>query len=382
MSVFKYRRYLLNLSCLGLGLGFVGPANAASFEAVDSWTIDVGASANVLGGNQSLIKNGSGRDDDFKVHLDRPVVSMKVTSPSGAVEFFGVFNLDVLARRHTNMNSDADKYSAFDGHEARHIIENLTATVKASDNLFITGGIGTVAFMQPAGTIVSQNSLQDELFQLRERLFVEFAYVFDNGTNVQMSIFDGTKQKAVDLAGSFGLNDFVDIEKMSWDRVGDSTSVAVKVDHPLGDTGIHASLAYALVRNPLNTGGENHMVALGLDAAYELGEWLVYGLIQFVTVFGNESSNSILGEIVAEKGKLSLYGQAEYTQARVGGVKEGVTRGTLGAKYKIFENNNVTVSPFVEFYAQTSKSQDSDLGFIIGTSVELGTQINLNKKSE
>lgn len=374
------------MTVLGLVLGFSQTSSAASFEAVDSegWSIDLGASANVTSGGPGLIRDSSGVGNDYKVYLDRPVVSMRVTSPSGKVEFFGVFNLETLARRHANMNDASDKYSSFDGHQARHIIENLTATVKASDNLFVTGGLGTVAIMQPSGTLVAQNSMQDELFQLRERLFVEVAYVLDNGTSVQMSIFDGTQQKAVDLAGSFGIDDFANFEKMSGSRLADSASFGVKVDQPLGDTGIYASLGYALVRNRMNTGGSDHMVSLGLDAAYELGEWLVYGLVQFVHVFGEgQNLNSVLAEVAAEKGKFTGYAQVEYTEVPTSSTSnDNVLRATLGARYKIVETKNITVSPFAEFYVADSQARGTDVGFILGTSIELGTKIDLAPKSE
>jgi hypothetical protein len=231
---------------------------------------------------------------------------------------------------------------------------------------------------------VSQNSLQDEVHQLRERLFVEVAYVLDNGTSVQMSVFDGTQQRAVDLANSFGIKDFASFEKMSGSRLVDSASVGIKLDRPLGNTGIHASLGYALVRNRMNRGGEDHMVSLGLDATYELGEWLVYGLVQFVHVFGElQNLSSVLSEISAQKGKFTGYAQVEYTEVpSSSSSNDNVLRATLGARYTLVDTKNMTLSPFAEIYVQDSKARGTDLGLILGTSIELGKRIDLSRKSE
>jgi hypothetical protein len=379
---------VMHLTLMGLVLGIAGTSYAASFEAVDvdsdGWSLDINASINSVGRNQLRLRNGASRDYSFKVYLDRPIVSMRVTSPSGRVEFFGVFNLETLARRYVNSHIESDEDSIFDGQQVHHIIENLTATVKAADNLFVSGGLGTVAIMQPSGKLVSQNSLQDEVHQLRERLFVEVAYVLDNGTSVQMSVFDGTQQRAVDLANSFGIKDFASFEKMSGSRLVDSASVGIKLDQPLGNTGIHASLGYALVRNRMNRGGEDHMVSLGLDATYELGEWLFYGLVQFVHVFGEfQNLSSVLSEISAQKGKFTGYAQVEYTEVpSSSSSNENVLRATLGARYTLVETKNMKLSPLAEIYVQDSKARGTDLGLILGTSVELGKRIEFSRKSE
>ncbi len=385
MSVFKYRSYSVPLSLLGVGLSLTSSlAHAASIEAEsnDGWSAEFAASANAVSGNQSLLKNGSGRDNAYKVYLDRPVVSLRLTSPTGKIEFFGLFNLEALVQRNVNMNSSSDRNSSFDGHSTGHVIENLAATIKASEKLFITAGVGTVAFMQPAGSVVSQSSLQDEVHQLSERLFIETAHVLENGTTVQMSIFDGTEQKAVELTRSFGVKDFFDFGKLSGDRVSDSVSGAVKIDKPLGDSGVHAFAAYALVRNPQGTGAENHMVSLGLDATYELGEWVVYGLLQFVQVWGEEKLSSVMTEVVAEKGKLSTYVQGEYTQlpSTSSTRKVGVVRATLGVKYKAIQNDNLTLSPFAEIYAENRGDSKSDVGLIFGSTIEFGAQTNFGKR--
>lgn len=375
MSILKrssWKPTLSGLSALSLCLLMSASANAVEIGAGDSWVVEGTASANIVGGSTTALKGDGG---DFDVYLDKPVVSLRVTSPTGKVEFFGVFNMDVLARRHLNLNESGDKNSSYDNKETRHIIENLTATVQAKENIFVTAGIGTVAFLQPAGNVVSRISAQDENFQLRERLFAEVAYVADNGSTIQMSIFDGSKQKAVDAAKSFKMSDFANLQSLSTDSI----SGAVKIDHPL-TTDVHLTASYAYVRNANNDGKNEQMVSVGADAAYEMGDWLVAGLVQLVHVFGDNSRTSILGEVVAEKGKVSIYGQAERTEVNAGG---DTTRGTLGAKYKLVSNDNLTISPFAEIYAEAnSERDDTNIGFFMGTNIEFGKEISLGSKSE
>jgi hypothetical protein len=381
MSLFKCKKFVFPITSLGIGISISSSSflEAASIEAEDAWSSDMRVSGTMISGNRALIRNGSGRDDIYKVYLDRPLVSVRLMSPSGSVEFFGVFNLETLVRRHVKLNASSERHSPFDDQQTRRVIENLTATVQASEKIVVTAGVGTVAFMQPIGSVVSQYSLQDEVHQLRERLFVETAYIMDNGTTVQVSIFDGARQKAVDLTRSFGIDDFLDFERSG----SDSISGAIKVNRPLGSTGIHAFVAYALVRNPAGRSGQNHMVSMGFDATYELGEWVIYGLLQFVQVWGQENLNSVLGEIVAEKGRLALYTQGERTYVPSTSSKERVFRGSLGAKYKIVQNDSFTLSPFAEIYAESRRNQSSDLGLILGSSVEFGTHVELgSRKSE
>ncbi len=361
-----------SLSALTLALLVTSSANAVEIGAGDSWVIESTGSANVVGGSAGLIKGDS---NDFDVYLDKPVVSVRVTSPTGKVEMFGVFNLDVLARRHLNMNGSAAKGTSYDGRETRHIIENLTATIQAKENIFVTAGIGTVAFLQPQGSVVSRVSAQDENYQLRERLFAEVAYVAENGSTIQMSIFDGAKQKAVDVAKDFGMRDLYNPQKYS----ADSISGALKVDHPLS-TDVHLTASYAYLRNANYDGKNEQMVSVGVDAAYELGDWAVAGLLQLVHVFGGDSRNSVLGEIVAEKGKIAVYTQAEYSELSGG---KNTTRATLGAKYKLVENDAVKVSPFAEIFYQSDSDQDeSEIGLFAGVNLQLGHEFSTGTKSE
>ncbi len=381
MSIYKKSFKKIKLSRLGglsavtLALLISSSASAVEIGAGDSWVVEGTASANIVGGNAGLLNDGSGSADDYDVYLDKPVVSMRVTSPTGKVEFFGVFNLDVLARRHLNMNESSKKGQAYDGREVRHIIENLTATVQAQENMYVTGGIGTVAFLQTQGNVVSRISAQDENFQLRERLFAEVAYVTDNGTTIQMSIFDGAKQKVLDSKDSFGLGDLYDPQKYK----ADSISGAIKVDYALS-TDVHLTAGYAYVRNANYDGNNEQMVSVGVDAAYELGDWMVAGLVQLVHVFGDDSRTSVLGEIAGEKGKHTIYGQAEYTELNKGG---DTTRGTLGYKYKLVDGESVKISPFAELFVESRSDQDeANVGFFTGVNMEFGKEISLGQKTE
>jgi hypothetical protein len=387
MSKYNFNFWSKASAMLALA-GLIGTTQAASFEAADSkdvagWAITVDANANLVGGNLGLIQRDNPATDDWKGYLDKPIMAIKVQSPNGVITFEGVFDLELLARRHTNMNDSADKYSSLDGTPARHIIQELTAKYAASENLYVKAGLGTVNFMERERNLFATRPLQSNQ-EIRERLFAEVGYTLqETGTTVIVSIFDGTEQRATDLMGSLSLEDFMDIPDLS-NRADNSASFSGRLVQKLGNTGLEASVGFAHINNIDNAGNDQQRLSIGVRGEYEVADWVVSGLVQFVKTFDQVDLSSIVAEVSASNGKVTAYLRGELAEAATGAAtKEDVKRATVGLQYALVNTRNLAVSPFVELLLEDRDSySDTNIGLILGMKIAAGTSIVIPSKSE
>jgi hypothetical protein len=370
-----------------LGLVATSQSQAASIEATDAqaasgWAISVDARANYVGGNLGLIDREDAALDSWKQYLDKPIMAIKVQSPNGVVTFEGVFDLDILARRHTNMNDAADKYSSLDASPARHIIQELTAKFAATENLYVKAGLGQVNFMERERDLFATRPLQSNQ-ELRERLFAEVGYTLEEtGTSIMVSIFDGTEQRAVDVMGSLSRNDFIDIERLD-DRHSTSASFAGRLVQQLGNTGLEASVGFAHINNIDNQGNDQQRLAIGLSGQYEVADWVIGGLIQFVRTFDQVYLSSTVAEVSASNGRLTAYLRGELAEVQAGSSTELAKLGTVGVQYDLVDTRYITASPFVELLVESRPSYDNmNIGLLMGVKVQAGYSNQTPAKTE
>lgn len=379
---------LWSATCVLALAGFASSSNAGSIEAVDAnspstasgWAISVDASATVLGVNPGNLGNNGGAADETDFYVDKPIMAVKVTSPNGVIEFEGIFDLETITRRHLNLNEDGDKYSSLDGTPARHILQELTAKYAASESLYVKAGLGTVNYMEKERNTFATRPLQNAS-QLRERLFAEVGYTLDqSGTQVMVSIFDGTEQKAVDLMDDFSIRDFAEIQDLN-DRADSSVSFAARVSQKLGNSGLEASIGYARINNRTNTGDSQDRVAVSLKGQYMVSNWALTGLVQFVQTFDDIDLSSTVAEVTASNGKLTAYVRGEWAQTSANS-DDDVLRGTAGIEYTLVDSAAAKISPFLEILAEDRAGDDNgNYGMLAGIRISGGTT-QIRSKSE
>ena len=350
---------------------------------VGGWAVKFDASGKFVAVDRSAIKGGN---SDWSSYLSRPVMAILVTSPSGAIQFEGVFDLESLTARDLNMNGSAEKGTNVDNTALNHIIQELTVKYQATENVYLKAGLGTPTFgvgRSDRGDrdVFSTRPLQAQYAELRERLFAEVGVELGSGTTMHVAVFDGTQQAAIDPNGKFKANDFADID-LNAGRLQDSASVAATLEQKLGNTGLTAVVSYAHIRELTAGANDQDRIAMGLKGQWALQNWTISALYQFTKVFDQVNLQSHLAEVQARNGKLALYLRGEYTEQQAGAGISKTKAATAGISYELVKTENMTLSPFVELLASKTDGQDVNLGVAAGVSASFGASIGGGSKSE
>ena len=342
-------------------------------DSSGSWKIDLGASANVMvGSGRALSDDLNGMD----VAVDRPFLLIKITSPNGKVEFEGVFNTQALIARENTIN----------GAIPDHVIQELKAKIQLNPMLSLKAGLGSVGFgsgLEERGprSVIPLLSEQSRYSQIKERLMAELGLTLETGTSIQVAVFDGTEQSAINSANDIRGSDFINLGD-GVSHLNDSASLAVSMQQNLGKilgVDVKVSGSYAHIRQ-INAGADDQdRMALAIALQKQLGSWTIGALYQFVKVFGAVDVRSHLAEVTAKYERLTLFARFEHMEETAATTTK-TRSASAGGSVLAYASSVFSIEPFAVFTARQVNGGDTDWGAYLGAKVAVGTSASLGPK--
>lgn len=350
-------------------------------DSSGSWKIDLGASANVMvGSGRALSDDLNGMD----VAVDRPFLLIKITSPNGKVEFEGVFNTQALIARENTLN----------GAIPDHVIQELKAKIQLNPMLSLKAGLGSVGFgsgLEERGprSVIPLLSEQSRYSQIKERLMAELGLTLETGTTIQVAVFDGTEQSAINSANDIRGSDFINLGD-GVSRLNDSASLAVSMQQNLGKilgVDVKVSGSYAHIRQfnkegylQVKTGDyDQDRMALAIALQKQLGSWTIGALYQFVKVFGAADVRSHLAEVTAKYERVTLFARFEHMEETAATTTK-TKSASAGVSFLAYASSIFSIEPFAVFTARQVNGGDTDWGAYLGAKVAVGTSASLGPK--